>query len=374
MTRVTPAGQRLKWFMECVQPEAFANMIGFCRALNPDLTIYLTDQRRKVDLPDGTNAVVGFRGVAVDAIDPGRVCMTIARLAEAVVLSPEPGAGVDDLPSAPSEVPVRFDTKTLHAMVKEVRANEHLLFYQVKGAPTVTISTTEAGGECAISHVRTLSDPGNHDTLNDLCYKYQLTVPLGTVKLFLRRAEEIRADSVKITYCQAPDTGAVSEEGVSIVQRLLCLEARGDICETVRVLPVKIVSSVSGSGSGSVTGTGAGTGSDEPEMSAYASVSERIATLKAQDQSRSYNDQQVVSLTAEDIVKLEKLHSSTYGLPIISSVIKPLSGDTLLTVFLSGNISNPEDTSPLLLRFELGKPESYVAFAIAARLPEAETV
>ena len=202
---------KLQWSVIVETPETFTNMVTFLQKLHKEITLFPTDRRRAVkdaagnDVVDKDGKVVttGFRGFAVDAMDPAKCLMTVARLTDRVSMNPLTASKehLDALPStaARPEYSVTVETKTLHTMIRDVKAHESLVIYSTIEGSDMSIATSDSSSESLNQNIRTRMSPTDHQTIGMLEYKYELSVPLDRMKTFIRRATELHATEVTLS-------------------------------------------------------------------------------------------------------------------------------------------------------------------------------
>jgi hypothetical protein len=361
LRHLLPQDKRLTWAADLDQPEIMANMVRFVAPFHSELTMFVTDRRRM----NKDGSVSGFRGVCVDAMDANHVSMTIARVEAKVRVDLDPGEDLDKLPSgmAADEASVTVDVRTLGTVLRDVRANETMVMYVEEDSCDLSIAVTDSSGETNSETLRTKSSLERHKVMNDLKFSFELSVPLNPLKNFTRRAGDIKATSVRITYHEiASDTSI----------RVLCLYAEGDDATMFKVIPVSDTQDLDdlhpeddddGTGNGLVSAQD--TNEDDTDTSAM------IAALKAASRSSVMLPGEhkamlpVKSKDLQDARRYRKLYSSSFSVKYLHNMISQLCGSSQLTLFLGAD-------SPLLMRFDLGKRNSYVAFALAARVDEEE--
>jgi hypothetical protein len=365
LRHLLPQDKRLTWAADLDQPEIMANMVRFVAPFHSELTMFVTDRRRM----NKDGSVSGFRGVCVDAMDANRVSMTIARVEAKVRVDLDPGEDLDKLPSgmAADEASVTVDVRTLGTVLRDVRANETMVMYVEEDSCDLSIAVTDSSGETNSETLRTKSSLERHKVMNDLKFSFELSVPLNPLKNFTRRAGDIKATSVRITYHEITSDTSI---------RVLCLYAEGDDATMFKVIPVSDTQDLddlhpeddedgTGNGTGNGIASAQDTNEDETDPSAM------IAALKAASRSSVMLPGEhkamlpVKSKDLQDARRYRKLYSSSFSVKYLHNMISQLCGSSQLTLFLGAD-------SPLLMRFDLGKRNSYVAFALAARVDEEE--
>lgn len=354
MSRLLPQATNLAWFVDLEQPETMCNMVHFVKPFHDQITIYATDKRRLVKTRSGEEVVAGFRGLCIDAMDTSHVCMTIARLSAAVCIDYEAGSDMDALPSAlaADEAAVTVDMNTLFTVLKDVKANETMVMYMEENSSRLSVAVSDAGGETCSENLQTKPTPESHDIMGELEYEYELSVPLNPLKTFIRRAGDLKADVIKITFHE-----------ITPEVRVMCFYAEGDDADMFRVLPVgnvKDLKDLANEDDDDAEGGG------EMGTEIFREI-EKVATLKGVTRSihiMTPDDKVKIPVRPEDLKKHKLLYSSSFAHRYLNLMISPLSGAAQLSMFLG------ESTTPLLMRFDLGKSDSYVAFALAARLDE----
>ena len=411
----------MQWSVIVETPETFANMVGFLKSLHTEITLFPTDRRRLARDADGNvivdekgnPRVVGFRGFAVDAMDPAQCLMTVARLTDRVSMNPASNSpeDLDRLPSvsARPEYSVTVETKTLHTMVRDVKAYESLAIYSEVDGCDMSIATSDASSESLNQQIRTRMSPSEHQTIGVLKYKYELSVPLDRMKTFVRRATELQATQVTLYLRSFTDT-----------MWLFVVEADGEDGNMVRSLPIPHVmelpcgerkrSQVTGDAEAEVeaeteadgvgvaeaaaavedSGVSNGETSKTPREKYHADREERIRAVKDRaDLSNNADmigamhapnyaflcasDNVVVNGTIpvrrKDFETLTLLYKGVFSTKYLSAMVKPLSGDSQLTLFLGGKEGEDAD-APMVMRFDLGKTDSYVAYVLASKIDD----
>jgi hypothetical protein len=393
----------LLWSVVVQTPETFSNMISFLR-MHDEITLFPTDRRRAVkdaagnDVVDKDGKVVttGFRGFAVDAMDPAKCLMTVARLTDRVSMNPLTASEehLDALPStsARPEYSVTVETKTLQTMCRDVKAHESFVIYSTIEGSDMSIATSDSSSESLNQNIRTRMSPTDHQTIGMLEYKYELSVPLDRMKTFIRRATELHATEVTLSLRSLTPSMWVF---------IVCAEGEdGDMC---RCLPIPHVTEVR---CGERTHAAQTVGDADADADADADTDADAAVAAAsrkqyeEDRQKRISAQAVVSTNNADMIgamhapnhaflcasdsvvlnsdipvrtkeleNLSLLYTGKFSTKYLSDMVKPLSGDTQLTLFVGASEGDDAD-APLVMRFDLGKPDSYVAYVLAPKIPE----
>ena len=355
LDRLLPSNVPLTWFVDLEQPETLHNMVSYVKPFVQKLTMYATDRRRYVTDRHGNQVVTGFRGIAIDAVDDLKVCMTIARLSARVCLDYRPGDDMDAVPGEDdaNEAVVTVDTKTLLSTLKDARANETMVMFMDTESSKLSIAVTDSSGETSSQTLVTMESPDEHSVMDTMTYKYELSVPLNPVKSFVRRALDLKGTVL-----------AISLYTVTQDVRVLCLSCKGQDADIFRVLPLGNVKDL-GDTAEEEGGDGAEEDGSEVEN---ATSSEKVASLKGEFRSTLMvhtDDRVKIPVRPSDLDPRNCLYSGAFALKYLNNMISPLSGTSQLSLFL------PEDGdagSPLILRFDLGKNDSYVAYCLAGRV------
>jgi hypothetical protein len=357
--RLLPPDKPLTWVMDLEQPEALYNMVNFVKPFVTSLTMYATDKRQVVVGKGGERVVTGFRGIAIDAVDASNVCMTIARLSARVCLSFQPGGDIDAVPDekAPAEAAVTVETKTLLSMLKDVKANETMVMHMVEDSSDLSIAVTDASGETSSLNMRTMESPVDHGVMDDLTYQYELAVPLTALKSFVRRSNDLKAEALTISLYEVT-------QGV----RVLCLLASGTDADIFKVLPLGDVKTLGGGGTAGAEASGPPSAEDAANSKGL-STAERVAALRGSLRSEMLRlDERVkIPVRPTDLDPRRMKYRGAFSLKYLYNMITPLAGSSQLSLFLPGDY---DPTAPLLMRFDLGRCDSYVAFVLAARVDE----
>jgi hypothetical protein len=359
MTRLLPRDRNLAWFADLEQPETMFNMINFVKPFHTEITVYATDKRRTVVTKNGDELVTGFRGLCIDAIDTTHVCMTIARLSANVCIDYKAGSDMDAVPGPleADEAAVTVDIKTLHTVLKDVKANETMVMFVEENKSDLSVAVSDAGGETSSENLKTKTAPEIHEIMGELTFAFELSVPLNPLKTFIRRAGDLKADVVRITFHEIRD-----ERGASEV-RVLCLYAEGEDADMFRVLPVGTVKDLK-----DLADEDDDTAEDDAELGTeiFRQI-EKVATLKGRSRSMHLlktDDKVKIPVWPTDLAQHKELYNATFAHKYLHEMISQLCGTSQLSMFLG------DSTTPLLMRFDLGKSDSYVAFALAARMEE----
>jgi hypothetical protein len=355
LLRLLPRNKALRWCLLVEAPASMLAMVQFVKAFNKQLTIYLTDDRREVP----GQGVTGFRGLAIDAVDSALVCMTIARLSCTVVNSPMKGFSgtaeeIAALPPVTSvdEKSVTVSTSDLLTLLKDIRANQTMVIYQEEDAVGITIGVADVSGEGREMCMSTLDPVGEHNTLRNVTYTYQVSVPLETLRRFCRTVSTLGGSEVRLEYRK-----------ISSTERALCLQSQ---CPSVpnlfEVIPMTIVPDLPGAGSA--------------ELSETTTAAERVASLKGVHRAESTlydggdpgfggEGPSHPPARSASMKRYDRLHGASYSVKYLLEILAPLVGNAQVSMFLRG-VENPD--APLLLRVPLGKCDSFVAWALAPKL------
>ncbi len=371
--------EELEWSAIIDQPESFVNMIRLLKHLHQQVTLWPTDNRRLVGkTKDGDDAIVGFRGIAIDATDAANICLTIARLSDRVTLNPpKPKDGVREMDALPSveednECSVTVNIKTLLTLLKNVKANETLAMFALKDDGShVKLAIADSMGVLTVQTLKAL-DSSVHEKLEErLVYKYELSVPLDTFKAFVRTAKEIGATNLRFKLAEDKKK-----------TRLLVLLAEGDdatslkalIINNVRDLPIggnQVLDSAAddeGAAGGAGGGDG-GPGVQDTITTTENAAHDKIAAIQAAEKGVSNSSDPDIPLTEADIAGLCTLYNGTFSTKFLDDTVTNMMGTTQLTLFMyNATDDSPYGSdSPIIMRFDLGKTDSYVAFVLGAR-------
>ena len=405
----------MQWSVIVQTPQTFTNMIMFLKSLHSEVTLFPTDRRRVLIGPDGNavkdkqgkDVIVGFRGIAVDAMDQAKCLMTVARVADRVSMEPASALAedLDRLPTSasPPEFSVTVETSTLHTMIRDVKGHESLALYSEIAGSDMSIATSDASSESLNQTIRTRMSPSDHLTIAVLRYKYELSVPLDRIKTFIRRATDLHAIQVTLSLrsvtptmwvfiveAEGEDGGMVRSLPIPHVNELPCggrqsaaSSSRGDADiedEGVEGVNESENDAVAG---GSTTARGKYEAERKRRLELYANEGDPTnnadmigvmhapnhAFLCATDDLPAAGASESIPVRLKDLLDLKLLYRGVFSTKYLSDMVKPLSGDSQLTLFLGAKDSVDAD-APLVMRFDLGKPESYVAYILAPKIDD----
>jgi hypothetical protein len=363
----------------------------------------------------GNDVIVGFRGIAVDAMDQAKCLMTVARVADRVSMEPASALAedLDRLPSAasPPEYSVTVETKTLYTMIRDVKGHESLALFSEIAGSDMSIATSDASSESLNQTIRTRMSPSDHLTIAVLRYKYELSVPLDRIKTFIRRATELHAIQVTLSLRSVTPTmwvfivQAEGEDGDMVrslpiphVSELPCggrqsaaSSSRGDAdpeddddaAENDGMPSLETSSAAAGPGSGSMSARDKYVADRKRRLESYASEGDPTnnadmigamhapnhAFLCATDDVSAEGASESIPVRLKDLLDLKLLYRGVFSTKYLSDMVKPLSGDSQLTLFVGAKDSADAD-APLVMRFDLGKPDSYVAYILAPKIDD----
>lgn len=364
----------LEWSVIIEQPESFVNMIRLLKHLHMKVTLRPTDKRRLVGkTKDGDDIIVGFRGIAIDAADSGGICLSVARLSDPVTLYPpktnSDGVRVmDALPSVEDtdECTVTVNIKTLLTLLKNVKANETLAMFALRDEVSyIKLAIADSMGDLTVQTLKALDSPLPDKLEERLVYKYELSVPLDKFKAFVRTAKDLGA--VNLSFKLAEDKKKT---------RLLVLRAEGDDATTLKALVINNVRDLPIGGNQVLE---VATGDDNDDESGGGGVGDtisssdadhdKIAAIQGAEKGVSKSTDPEYPLTEADIVGLSTLYNGTFSTKFLDDTVTNMMGTTQLTLFMynATDVSPYGSYSPIIMRFDLGKTDSYVAFVLGAR-------
>lgn len=354
--QLLPRLSELKWVAVVSRADSLLDMASYLKPLNPVITLYPTDHRKLVKEADedGPAVYTGFRGIAIDAMDASVVCMTVARLAEQVCLNPKTG-DLDALPEAyePREVSVMVNTDLLVSLLSDIPSSDTVALYVTEAAQHLLfVVNCDSEGQLLTQNLAILGGAPAHDSIKGMKFRYEMLLPLARIKNTVKRACKIKADALVLSMYERPDGSLV-----------LTMEADGEgasVFQPVQVAFVKDIDGDSKSSEGSADAAGA-----THSMETYARLKGTLPQLHPADAS--------APILQTNIEQLRRVYRGNYSVKFLKSMLAPIGQQSMLNLFLSSyDEKNPENRwpngTPLLMRFDLHKYESFVTYVLASMM------
>lgn len=314
-------------------PEMFTTMVGMCGALLENVTLYLRN--------DAT-----FRGIVVDALDPSKSSITVARLACPVTFYPNARGDV------PTVLPVTLHIATLQRALKRVKGNQTLCLYQVDSCPELTVASFDATLSTKFRNITTLDEAIPQDVIKQkLSFQYQMSLPINDVKSTLHELSEMGAGKVQVSLRDAGDV------------KMLCFAGSSTGGEAFSCTPVPVVDDLHSS---ALPPRGRDASSN------VAMVGDVCARVQGTVGGAADRGGPRVPTRKEDILKLKELYSMQYSVKYLDTVLKRIleSGQmTMLFGASAGGAGGSKNEELLVIKFALDAV-SFVSFILCPVLEE----
>lgn len=351
-------------------PESFRNMLKVIKELNKTLQMFFTDKRH-LDVP---GAPKHFRGITVDAVDESNVCSTVARYECPVAVDKAAGpAGLmlDAVPNTkghPNEFVVTVNTDSLILLLEDVLASASMVLFVVKHDNQLKFRSRDAEGNPQEVGLRILDVAGMKFNMPDQEYRYHFSVPASAFRKAVQVGKKLRdknllvqcsvwsmkdpAATAAMTSRKARHTSTAAAGDGTI--RFLSLEfetieARVFRAFKVFVAPPLVSSSTEDTvgGGGGVSGGGGGSAAiDEEEYVAASDLP--------------------INRAEALLYGAELLYDAYFAHKYLDDIFGGFLNCKRVRLDLYGK--EKRDAAPLHLRFDGGRPDTYVAFFLAPHL------